>query len=62
MSDTITASCEQARHIFRALNGIGVLLKKLPATPENGLVTYAIMSNMAVIQTNLVGMSRANPN
>jgi hypothetical protein len=62
MTDNITVSREQATQIFKALNGIGEVLKTLPAKPENASVMYAIMSNIAVIQTNLVGMSRANPN
>lgn len=35
MTDNITVSREQAMEIFKALNGIGELLKTLPSKPEN---------------------------
>ena len=62
MTDNITVSREQATQIFKALNGIGKLLKTLPSKPENAAVMYAIMSNIAVIQTNLIGMPRVSSN
>ena len=62
MTDSITVSREQASQIFRALNGIGELLKTLPSKPENAAVMYAIMSNVAVIHTNLIGMPRISSN
>jgi hypothetical protein len=62
MMDNITVSREQVGAIFKALNGIGELLKTLPSKPENAAVMYAIMSNIAVIQTNLIGMPRVNSN
>jgi hypothetical protein len=62
MTDNITVSCEQAREIFKALNGIGELLKTLPSKPENAAVMYAIMSNVTVIHTNLIGIPRVNSN
>ena len=62
MTDNITVSREQATQIFKALNGIGELLKHLPSKPENAGVMYAIMSNVSVIHTNLVGMPRVNSN
>jgi hypothetical protein len=46
----------------RRINGIGELLKTLPSKPENAAVMYAIMSNLAVIQTSLTGMARASSN
>jgi hypothetical protein len=62
MTDSITVSREQATQIFKALNGIGELLKTLPSKPENAGVMYAIMSNIAVIQTNLIGIPRVSSN
>jgi hypothetical protein len=62
MMDNITVSREQVGEIFKALNGIGELLKTLPSKPENAAVMYAIMSNIAIIQTNLTGMPRVNSN
>ena len=62
MTDNITVSREQAREIFKALNGIGELLKTLPSKPENAGVLYAIMSNLTVIQMNLTGTPRAGSN
>ena len=58
MTDTITLSRESGSEIFRAVNGIGELLKTIPAKPENAAVTYAIMSNLAVIRMNLAGVPR----
>ena len=48
--------------MFKALNGIGEILKVLPSKPENAAAIYAIRSNLAVIQTNLAGMPRVNSN
>ena len=62
MTDNITVSSEQAAQIFKALNGIGELLKRLPSTPENLGVMYAIMSNLTVIQMNLTRIPRVNSN
>ena len=62
MRDDITVSGEQATQIFKALNGIGELLKALPSKPENAAVMYAIMSNVAIIQSNLTGMPRVSSN
>ena len=62
MTDNITVSREQATQIFKALNGIGELLNTLPSKPENASVMYAIMSNIAVIRTNLIGMPRVSSN
>jgi hypothetical protein len=62
MTGSITVTREQATEIFKAVNGIGALLKHLPSKPENHAVIYAIMSNLAVIQTNLAGMARATSN
>jgi hypothetical protein len=62
MMDNITVKREQATEIFKALNGIGELLKILPSKPENAAVMYAIMSNIAVIQMNLAGTLKVNWN
>jgi hypothetical protein len=60
MTNNITVSREQAGEIFKALNGIGKLLKMLPSKPENAAVMYAIMSNLTVIQINLTGKHVSN--
>ena len=62
MTDSITVSREQATQIFKALNGIRELLKTLPSKPENAGLMYAIMSNIAAIQTNLIGIPRVSSN
>ena len=62
MTDDITVSREQATQIFKALNGISELLKTLPSKPENAAVMYAIMSNVAIIQSNLTGVPRVGSN
>ena len=62
MTDNITISRAQAGEILKAANGIGELLKRLPAKPENGMVMYAIMSNLALIQTHINGLPRINSN
>jgi len=62
MVDHITLSHEQVREIFKAVNGIEALLKMLRSTPDNHAVMYSIMSNLAVIQTNLAGVPRVSSN
>ena len=62
MTDHIIVTREQATEIFKAVNGVGALLKHFPPKPENHAVVYAIMSNLAVIQTNLAGVPRATSN
>ena len=62
MMNDITVSHEQAKEIFKAINGIGELLKRLPSKPEDAPVKYAIMSNLSVIQMTLTGMPRACSN
>jgi hypothetical protein len=62
MTDNIIVRREQAREIFKAINGISGLLKTFPSKPENAAVMHGIMSNLAVIQTNLAGMPRVNSN
>jgi hypothetical protein len=60
--DDITVKREQAVEIFKALNGIGELLKLLQSKPETEGVTYALMSNIAVIRMNLAGAPRVSSN
>ena len=62
MTNSLSVSHEQAKEIFKALNGIGELLKRLPSKPEDAPVKYTIMSNLTVIQMNLTGMPRASSN
>ena len=62
MMNDITVSQEQAKEIFKAINGIGELLKRLPSKPDDAPVKYAIMSNLSVIQMTLTGMPRASSN
>jgi hypothetical protein len=62
MMNGITVSHEQAKEIFKAINGIGELLKRLPAKPEDAPVKHAIMSNLMLIQMSLTGMPRASSN
>jgi hypothetical protein len=58
----ITLTHEQATEIFKAINGIGGLLKLLPCKPEDARLKYAIMSNLALIQVALNGSQRVNSN
>ncbi len=58
----ITVPREQVQEIFRAINGIGELLKRLPIKSEDAPVKYAVMSNLSVIQMNLTGVPLANSN
>ena len=58
----VTLSREQVREIMNALRGIGNLVKGFGSKSGNALASYAIMSNLAVIQATLTGLSRANPN
>lgn len=62
MTDEIAVSREQAAEILKAANGIAELLKRLPSRPENAGVMYATMSNLTVIQTNLIGIPRITSN
>ena len=60
--DNVTLSREQVSDIFKALNGIGNLVKNVVSKPGNAAEVYAIMSNIAVIQSNLTGIPRVNLN
>jgi hypothetical protein len=59
---SFTVTREQATEIFKALSGISNLLKGLAPKSGNAAELYAVMSNLAVIQTNLTGMPRVNSN
>jgi len=58
----ITVSHEQAKEIFKAINGIGELLKRLPTKPEDAPVKHGIMSNLTLIQMILTGIPRTSSN
>jgi hypothetical protein len=60
--NSVTLSREQVREIFKALDGIGNLIKGLAPKSGNVGELYAVMSNLAVIQANLIGMPRVNSN
>jgi hypothetical protein len=60
--NNFTVSRKQASEIFKALDGIGNLVKGLASKSGNAAEVYAIMSNLAVIQANLTGMPRVNSN
>jgi hypothetical protein len=62
MMTGITVSHEQVKEIFKAINGIGELLRRLPSKPEDEPVKHAIMSNLTLIQMNLTGMPRTSSN
>jgi hypothetical protein len=61
-NNNVTLSGEQVSEIFKALNGIGNLVKNVVSKPGNAAEVYAIMSNIAVIQSNLTGIPRVNLN
>ena len=61
-NNNVTLSREQVSEIFKALNGIGNLVKNVVSKPGNAAEVYAIMSNIAVIQSNLTGIPRVNLN
>ena len=60
--DDVTLRREQVGEIFRALDGIGNLVNNLVSTPVNAADTYAIISNIAVIQATLSGLPRVHSN
>ncbi len=62
MDDSVNLSRAQVMEIFSALRGIGNLVKGLTPKSGNAAELYAVMSNIAVIQTNLTGMPRVNSN
>jgi len=62
MTDDIRLTRAQVSEIFKALNGIGELLKRLPSNQESAGTMYSIASNLAIIQTAVAGMPRTSPN
>jgi len=62
IDDNVRLSNNQVAEIFKALRGIGNLVKGLTPKSGNAAELYAIMSNLAVIQMNLAGMPRASSN
>ena len=62
MDNNVTLSREQVREIFKALDGIGNLLKGFAPKSGNAAELYAVMSNIAVIRGNLTATSRLDSN
>jgi hypothetical protein len=62
MDDSVSLTRSQVMEIFNALRGIEHLVKGLTPKSGNAAELYAVMSNIAVIQTNLNGMPRVNSN
>jgi len=60
--NSVRLSREQVTEILNAVRGIGNLLKGLTPRSGNAAELYAVMSNLAVIQTNIVGPPRASSN
>jgi len=60
--NSVTLSREQVRNIINALTGIGNLARGLAAKSGNVAELYAVMSNIAVIETTLIAMPPANSN
>jgi hypothetical protein len=57
----ITVSHEQVEEVFKAISGIGELLKRLPSKPADAPVKSAIMSNLSAMM-NLTKMPRGSSN
>jgi hypothetical protein len=62
MDDGVRLTNEQVIEIRNALRGIGNLVKGLMPKSGNAAELYAIMSNIAVIQTTIAGLPRATSN
>ena len=62
MDDSVRLTREQVTEIFNALRGIGNLVKGLTPKSGNAAELYAVMSNLAVIQTTIAGLPRASSN
>ena len=60
--DSITLNRDQVSDIFKALTGITNLVKGFAPKSGNVSELYAVMSNVAAIQTILTGMPRATSN
>jgi len=62
MDDSIRLSHKQVTDIFDAIRGIENLVKGLTPKSGNALELYGVMSNLAVIRTNIAGPPRASSN
>jgi hypothetical protein len=62
MDDTLELTRAQATEIFNALRGIRNLLKGFTPKSGNAAELYAVMSNLAVIETTIAGVPRASSN
>jgi hypothetical protein len=60
--DGLTMSREQVKQILKELDGIGNLVKGLRPKSGNAAELYAIMSNIAVIRANVIGIPRVSSN
>ena len=61
-NSSVTLSRQQLSEMFKAISGIGNVLKGLASKPGNASEVYAIMSNLSIIQANLAKMPRVNTN
>jgi len=50
------------QEISKAISSIEELLKKLPSKREQAGISYGIVSNLAVIESSLNGISRVTRN
>jgi hypothetical protein len=62
MDDGVRLTREQVTEIFNALRGIGNLVKGMTPKSGNAAELYAVMSNLAAIQTTVGGLPRASSN
>ena len=62
MDNSVRLSREQVTEIFNAIHGIENLVKGLTPKSGNAAELYAVMSNLAVIQTSIAGLPRASSN
>ena len=62
MTDSVTLSRHQVGEILNAVQGIGNLLSGLARKSGNSAELYAVMSNLAAIQANLIRMPRVGSN
>ena len=62
MDDSVRLTHAQVTEIFNALRGIENLVKGLTPKSGNTAELYAVMSNLAVIQTTIAGLPRASSN
>ena len=62
VDDSVRLTREQVTEIFKAFRGIGNLVNGLTPKSGNRAELYAVMSNLAVIQTTIAGLPRASSN